>query len=352
MSNGGIHPVRRAAARVCVGLALVCSAAAVAQEGRIWEARTMAAEASRALLAAGQAAAAGNADAYGTHQERAEKLLRDARRLFEEAGIARLDDAEALVDYAQVLTGMGDVDLAAASLRRAVALTPDDAGLWLRLGATLMTPAYRRPVEAERALRRAVALEPEGASSADAHALLGHHYWEEGLYDFAAEHFARAHERAPDQALARAGLAAARARGGDVLGAVALVDIAQGVSPEVLGHAGPLLDKALADFDVSGRWFEDTSAAHLAYAKLLLLAGRNRESVSPLERAAALEPDNPVLWSMLGSVCAQLGLGERARAAFTRSLEIQPDQPRTREALQRLESAPAPGSNGSPSAQK
>ncbi|HQE82921.1 MAG TPA: tetratricopeptide repeat protein [Candidatus Hydrogenedentes bacterium] len=319
-------------------------ASAPAGSGVLWEARTMAAQARQQLQAAVSAGRAGSVDAYRENEAKANKMFEEARRLFEEAGGLSLEDAEALADFAGVLQSLNDSDLAADALRRAARLQPDHAGLWLALGRGLLTPLYRRPQEAEGALKRAIEAGKGTPVEGEARAVLGRLYWDRALTDFAEQEWAGALEVSPDNVIAQIGMAALLARRGEMVAASQRVQQAAQASPEVLAIAAELIGKGLQDFERSGLWFEDTAEAHYAYASLLLRAGRYAESVAPLERTVKLAPENHVAWNMLGSICAQLGRAEQAREAFKRSLEIEPGQERTREALKALSSAESPAS--------
>ena len=152
--------------------------------GVLWEARTMAAQARQQLQAAAHAARAGDAEKFGAHEAKAKEMFAEARQLFEQAGGMRLDDAEALVDYAGVLQAQNDADLAAKALRRATRIEPEDPDVWLALGRGLLTPLYRRPDEAARALERAAEAGAGGRVEGAARAVLGRLYWDKGLFDF------------------------------------------------------------------------------------------------------------------------------------------------------------------------
>ena len=317
-----------------IGMLSVCGEAAAS--GALWEARTQVAQARQALQAAANAAHAGDAQAYAEHDAQARAMFEEARRLFENAGAPALQDAEALADYAQALQAFDDHDLAAGALRRAVRIEPDDAGLWLALGRSLMTPLYTRLDEAENALKQAARLAEGQGIEGDARGVLGRLYWEKGLPAFAETQWERALRVSPDNVTAQAGIAAVHARRGEMTEASNRIQEAAAANPEVLALAAAFLEKALDDFARSGLWFEDTAEAHFAYASLLLRVGRYTESLGPLERTVKLDPENHIAWNMVGSINAQLGQTERAREAFERSLELVPEQERTREALERL----------------
>ena len=69
--------------------------------------------------------------------------------------------------------------------------------------------------------------------------------------------------------------------------------------------------------------------------------GRFEESVAQLERARQLRTPGPGVLNVLGDAYAQLGQIDEARAAFERSLEVNPEQPLLRERLAEIGSPPS-----------
>jgi tetratricopeptide (TPR) repeat protein len=333
-------PVRAfSALSLAVVLVAYIAVGATAEEGGIWEGRTVLGQADRALRAAAQAATKQDAEATQKQQKKAQELFEKARTLFEEGGIDESEEVDAIVDYAKILQVFGDIDLAIAALERTVKLNPDDATCWTRLGRVLTTGQAPRPEEAEKALKQSIALDSASPASADAYAILGKLYWDQGLYEFAQEHFDKAVERNDKQWLGRIGQAAVIARTGRVLEASKALDAVASAAPSSYAQMAltQMLPKALQDFRKAGRWFDDTAENHAAYGALLLRGGLYAESLEPLERAVKLDPQNHVAWNMLGSISAQMGRKDRAMEAFRRSLAIKPDQTRTQASLRALE---------------
>jgi Flp pilus assembly protein TadD len=83
----------------------------------------------------------------------------------------------------------------------------------------------------------------------------------------------------------------------------------------------------------------DTAAAQRGLAKICVRLGFLQEGRLAIERAVHLEDTDVFSWNLLGSLSRQAGELERARVAFTRSLELEPDQPRTKQALEELGAA-------------
>ena len=158
-----------------------------------------------------------------------------------------------------------------------------------------------------------------------------------GLRQFAASYYKQACTAAPDALQPKVALAALKIRDGLILEASADLDALGTIPPGSMLMVQQNLGAALTDFRDRRLWFSDTGANHLAYTKLLLRAGRNAESLQPLERALELDGGNFVPWNLLGSLSRELGNYARAREAFTKSLELNPDQPRTEEALRTID---------------
>lgn len=259
--------------------------------------------------------------------------LEEARGLLQQANAAESNDSDVLKDYAVVMQYLGDLDLAANALRRSAALQPENAASWLGLGQVLAELGEAHRDEARRALQKALALDPKGAVAVRAHTALCTLFLQMGLTDLARAECAKALELDPNDARAQLLNATFLVREGKMVEAVQVV--------EGLQAPPPALEPAVRDFQRARHTFPDIAENHLAYGKVLLWAGRIQESVLAIERAAELDPDNHVIQNFLGSLWGGMGNVNKARAAYGRSLELNPDQPRTREELDRLNAAEA-----------
>lgn len=279
------------------------------------------------------ASARGEFETLEQHAAKAQELLTTVRALFDETHAATATDPELLADYANVLGWMGDYDLAAEALRRATTFGPDNAATWLALGRTLSALGGDHAAEAEQALRESLRLDSTSETAANAYLALGRLYRMSGLRDLANESYAKALEVAPDNMRIRAAMVLVKIRGGNLLEASQDLDTIQDVPIEFTSECA----EAIRDFEASRRWIPDTPEGHLAYGKLLIRVERLQDAMAPLERSLKLDPQQYVVWNFLGSVCRQLDQRGRAREAFAKSLEINPDQPRTQTALAELE---------------
>jgi len=288
------------------------------------------------MSAAVKAQAERDVDTARSHHTRASQYLQDARNLFDRAPAAKSEDPDILKDYADLLIVMGDVDLASEVLRRRAELTPHDAEAWFALGRVLGPRGRAYEAEAAAALRRALKLDGAGTEAANINSELGRLYWRGGLFQLAERSYSKAEAASKSNVSAAIGLAALAIRKGKMAEASAKLDVLGALAPDKANMLERMVGEALVDFEQSPRWFADTAQNHMAYAKVLIRVNRLPQSVMPLERALELDPDNYVDWNLMGSVMRGLGDLNEARRAFRKSLELNPDQPRTREVLEEL----------------
>ena len=275
--------------------------------------------------------------AFEQHQKKAQEYLKQGRDLYDKAGAAASDDVEILREYGAVLTKSGDYDLAAEALRRATGLAPDDAGLWRELGRALALMGHGWAREAVQALRKSIEIDPGGAEAAGAYAGLGRVYRQEGLYDLARESFEKALGLDPNCLPAKSGRIGSNVQEGAVREAADDLDKLGALPPEYAAQLPNLLSESLTRFQESRRWFADTAENHIAYAKILFRVGRMGDALEAAERSAKLGPGDYAAWNFIGDLSFQLDRRDRAREAYTRSLELKPDQPMTKERLQSLD---------------
>ncbi|HUW59621.1 MAG TPA: tetratricopeptide repeat protein [Candidatus Bathyarchaeia archaeon] len=288
------------------------------------------------MQVAAEAASKNDGKGAGSHEESARKYLKDACDQFAAADAGKSDDVSVLRDYAGACLKNDDYDLAASAFERATKIEPADASLWASLGYALTELGPTRANAAAAAFHKAVGLNPGTDMVAGAYVGLGEVYRRQSLYGLARESYQNALEVKPEMRAAKLALAAARVRDGEVLEASNDLDALGAMSNEEAGLLGTLLTESLQAFEAARLVFPETHEHHLAYAKLLLRAGKMSLALSAAERAAALGPGDYVTWNMIGSLSRQGGNVKRTKEAYTKSLEIKPDQPRTREALQAL----------------
>ena len=269
--------------------------------------------------------------------DRALELLAESKEIFEQGGVRKSKDSAALNEYANVLLGMGNPDLAAKALENALAADPDNVEVWLNLGHVRAMLGDARRLSAKEAYDRCLALKPPAETAAQAQEGLGDLFRQMGLYELAEESLVEALALDPARPRLRMLLAVLMVRSGRMMEADAAIEYLTIEAPQQIPELQRLLVDAVADFERARLWFPDKAGEHLAYAKVLLHSGRTEESVGPLERSVTLNANNYVAWNLLGSISQRLNRVKRAREAFERSLDLKPDQPRTVDALASLE---------------
>lgn len=334
------HPagIRAAALAATFVLATVCCFGDTGPAGEVMAKLQEARQAQQAVATAQARGDAGAADGYRAD---AERLMEEAAAICETVLEESPNDPSLLLAFASVHQARRDFDLAEEVLRRALAIDPKNAKAWLALGKALGGMGESKGIESAKALRRASELSPRSETGAEALGLLGVQYWTWGLYEFAGDAFSRCLEVDEDNTFARIGRIALDLRQGKMREGSDAMDKLGRVSQEHAGLLDRFVREALDGFMRQGRWLPDNAADHLAYAKCLTRAGMLPDSVLALERATTLDPSDHIAWNLLGSVNAALNQTEEARKAFAKSLEIDPNQPRTEEALRKLDAAPA-----------
>lgn len=291
------------------------------------------------LQAAGTAQASGNTEMAQKHQRNAEQFIAEARTLLEEAGAGETENIELILLYGEVLGLQREYDLAADALRRTTQLAPNNPVLWRYLARALAETGPAYAPKALEALRRALALNPPADFAADIYQIQGHLYIQIGLFDLARQSFEKALEANAATPGAVAGMAALDIRRGKVAEAEARLQSITNMSPELNAQIQPMLADAIRDMGRNRAWFEDSPENHKAYGMLLLQANRLPQSIDPLERAVELNPNDYVAWNLIASAYRGLNNAERARMALQRSLDIEPNQPRTAQMLKALNQA-------------
>jgi Flp pilus assembly protein TadD len=177
----------------------------------------------------------------------------------------------------------------------------------------------------------------------------GDAHYEAGRYVEAANAYARAAERAPDDAAPLVGMARADLAADEVPeGVNAASDHPTAVRAETLltratakdsGHAlGQLelgrvrlmlgqLDAAVTPLAEAVKLVPGDAEAQGAHGIALLLTGRAEEGVAALERAAALEPGRADRQANLGTALSQIGRTTDAILAYDRAVALEPDEP-------------------------
>ena len=323
-------------------LLVVLGGASAAPASEVEQAQALLRSSKEALRLAQEAQLRGDMTTAGRLYPAAQEKLEEARRLFDEADAASSSDPGVLVDYAEVLSGAADHDLAASALRRATELDPANAPAWLALGQSLLRlggPHFR---EAAAAFRQAIKLAAGSALAADAHGYLGMLFHKESLHDLAREEYAQAVKLKPASYIGRIGLVALDVGEGNMVVADRALVAVGSVPPQFVPMLRGSLGEALDDFEESGRWFRDDPEAHAAYARLLMQVDRLEESLIPMRRAVALAPEEPEYWNLLAQILKLCNDVPGAIQACEKSLLLDPNQPPLKQFLDYLQSSPNP----------
>ncbi len=332
-------------------IALICSALCVllvACDARptLDDARREAALAEALLKKAMNLGAQGQSTEANAQAMSAQDRMTTARDLYLSARADRSTDATVLVEFAVLCERLRDYDLAGeAYLRAAEQLPEDPAGvtLWYSAAKNFVAAEGRYLTRAAESLDHAEKLMRGGAtgvSSTDIEITRGDISWKNGAYELAAKRYADA--LAADPANLRAKMLSA-------CSAVALGNFAPAEKiMEELQSQGALIGEGSA-FDARFREayaayrrmrpaIPNTAAAYRALAGISIRAGFLDDGRTAVEHALTLDDRDVYLWNMAGSLAHRAGDIDRARAAFTRSLELEPNQPRTRDSLAQLSS--------------
>jgi Flp pilus assembly protein TadD len=284
--------------------------------------------------------------------DRAGRLaLHDVREAFRALDADKTDDIDVLRVYVDFLIKVGDFDLAAKSLNRAILISPNDLALSLRLARAYYYWGEEHDADAQRVITGALRNAQGGPEAAELNALLGRVYMRMGLFDFARESFEKAVAADPKFPVGQIGLATLQIRDAKMKEGSDLLDTLQELPPQFEVVLEEMLQQCIHDFISSGKWFPDDAAQHLAYGKILFRANRIASCPGPIERAIKLDPQNFIAYNLLGNAYRSLEKPDQAIAAFRQSLALNPDQPRTQDALQQVlqskaaqPTAPAPES--------
>ncbi len=318
---------------------MACVLCATAYAGPIEDAKALVQSANDMIVELQNTTPPPDAETINRVQQEAVETLREAGALYIRAGVQTTSDAGLAYEYGDLLVRLGDIDLAADTLKNAFELEPDNVKYALAYGSILVKLGEGREDEAAVPLRAVVELAPDSESAASAYAQLAEVYRRSGLYDLTLESADRALAIDPDHASAQFLKAVCLTRLGRFLEANTLMDSVAANAPLIAGDARGRLYDAVRDFERRNLWVADTAEEHAAYGKMLIRVNRLPDSMNSLRHAARLNPDDAVVWNLLGSVYRQANRVDDARDAFERSLALNPDQERTRAVLKELQDA-------------
>ena len=323
--------------------AVLLGACLPGSDRHIQSARAAVDEAEAQIALAREAEDAGRQNESGEFYLSAQEHLQAAREHYLTARADRSSDTQLLEEFAALAVRTQDYDLAARAYRRAAKFSPETTQYWLEAGRNFVRVGSGMSGEAREALEvcqdRAEASGDTGLA-VEVDTQLGHLYRHLALYELAREHYESALAADAEALGARIALLGLDFREGRVREAATATDRVGGLLPAEAAYLDSMLHFGYEGFHETRASFEDRAENHMAYAKLLTRLNRLSEALFAFQRAAELDQDNVVALNFLGSIAQQMGDTDRARQAFERSLEVDPDQARTRDALQALSAPP------------
>lgn len=220
-------------------------------------------------------------------------------------------DPSPLINLAELSRQRGDLEVARAHLERALALRDSDGETWLAYGIVLAAQGAPRRTAARTAILRAARLLPDAAGPWVAQGNLD---LEEGRASDAANSYREALQRDAHHVTARTNLGVALARAGDRRGALAAFTEATQRAPN------------------AGEAWNGLGAMHLA-------AGDLPAAVDALQRAMVLLPDDANPAMNLGLAMERMQRWDEASRAFREALRRAPGLTQATEHLARLQPA-------------
>ncbi|MFT4539069.1 MAG: Flp pilus assembly protein TadD/4-amino-4-deoxy-L-arabinose transferase-like glycosyltransferase [Planctomycetota bacterium] len=225
----------------------------------------------------------------------------------------RYDPAKAIAERGALLAVRGDSDEAEAAFRKAVGLNPDNPQALNNLGQFLRTAG--KPAEALGHLQRSIAIDP---SDYRAHQNLG---------------FVLLDLNKPREAVAKFKDAHSRQRRN------AMLTLEAGDALRAAGHLGPARDFLRLSLGVD----PSLTQANFSMGLVYLAAGEPAGAVPFFQKLTQGDPSNAAGFSMLGVALDQSGQKDAAIQAFLSAVELEPNNPRFRENLERARTGAASG---------
>lgn len=211
----------------------------------------------------------------------------------------RLSQAHPVIPFlhkflADCYVGLGQLEAAAKSYKRALEIKPDQAEVFNKLGVTLNR--LGQVGAAVRHFERALEIE---SNNAVAHNNLGLAYRKSNRLAAAVSSYKRALEIKPEYALAHNNLGSALA-------------------------ALDQWDEAVASFERAREIKPDYAEAHCNLANAFRRSGQPDAAIACLERALEIRPDFAVAFTILGSSLRDIGRFKEAIASYRKALQIDP----------------------------
>lgn len=299
------------------------------------------AEAGRASLAtAATESRAQNPEGAQKAFESSQSAFREAVALCSSFNPDRFRDRDDALRYAVTMELASENDLAARGFARAYQLSPDNADAGISAARNWRMSG---DVGLDKALAVLITMNQSGdsedTSSAPLHSELGRVYLEQGLPDLALEAYRKALEKDATYVDAIIGEGVLAMRNGDLRGAFTRL----GALTEMTDEQAQFLEEQLIAAELHIEELRvPIGDQHFEYAMLLSRARRVYEALLVAEHAVMLDNATFATYNLLGGLLMQQGMQERAITAYRKSLEMNPDQARTRAMLEQIQANSPP----------
>lgn len=289
-----------------------------------------------AMRAHTAALAQGDSELAQTELTNARDAFAEVSRWSMSINPSRIDSLEQALYYGEALTLARQYDLAARTYQRGFELdsSADKAALLAARNFRKTGPSF---FEAATELFSSI---PEDSDYAEEVAAeQGRIYHELKLMRQARTSYERALSSETKPIIAQLGLALIDISEGRVAQGGAVLDNLETLDELDATFINRELPNSLKRIEKRHLTIPSDAESQAAYAQLLARTGRTYEAIAAIEHALLLDKSRYVWYNLLGGLTFQQGMGDRSRAAYTRSLELNPDQPVTRQMLLRIPTA-------------
>jgi tetratricopeptide (TPR) repeat protein len=301
------------------------------------EGRTLITEARQVLAAYEKSVQLGQNENAQNHKDYARSLLDDGIHHYDQIGVRKSKDVEILKEFGDVLLLAEYFDWAGKTYERAAILSENDYLLWLNAGEAYSFSGIAFEQKAVDAVHQSFTLVGEDADGISrANAVLGRIFWDSGQYAMARSHFDVALEANPKNEWAVVGQSLSKIRNGRLHEGSTSLDGLTSLTIRQQQWMFRQWEVVFAPLDRMVSAFEDTAENHFIIARLYLKANRARDALLAAEYSLSLDETNYQAWNMVGGLSLQQGNTPRAKEAYEKSLQLNNDQPRTREMLDQL----------------
>ncbi|MFP6582302.1 MAG: hypothetical protein VCD00_07070 [Candidatus Hydrogenedentota bacterium] len=326
-------------ARLLVLLTCCCVASLLVFAESEIDWHSIAAQGDLSMKAYHEAIRKGDQETAHAEKEKAQAAFAEVAKWALTIAPERLDDPEAARRYGKTLELARQYDLAARGYTRAWVIDPEDEDSAVAAARNCRKSGpsfFEEALDILRAVLRDDTLESKPSSEANAE--MGRIFHEMKLIRLAQPAYVKAKESDPTSIVARLGLAIIDISEGRLVEGNSALNQLTGLDEIDARFLDVALPDALSRLDKRQIAIPGNADAHAAYAQLLDRAGRSFEALTAIEHAVMLDNSQYVWYNLKGGIAYRQGMANRAITAYTKSLEMNSDQPVTRQMLVRLQS--------------